>query len=97
MSVWQLKTSIDRVTVSILSHTQVLLGASDSSLLVTNLLVTVIRTRFLRFYPKSWVGGIAMKVEVFADKAGNELKTFRLKLFVCLFFFIEKHPIIFHL
>ncbi|XP_028406520.1 polycystin-1-like isoform X2 [Dendronephthya gigantea] len=51
---------------------QVLQGAVDTSTLVSNVLPKNITTRFIRLYPTTWVGSIAMRVEVFAGpKAEN--------------------------
>ena len=35
--------------------------------MVSNVLVEQVVTRFLRFHPKTWIGAIAMKVEVVAE------------------------------
>ena len=39
--------------------------------MVSNKLLSDVTTRFLRFHPKTWVGTIAMRVEVFAEAAGR--------------------------
>lgn len=76
------KLPIDLASFILIYHSripslfQVLEGAVDSSMLITNLLPKTFTTRFLRFHPKSWVGGIVMKVEVFADETGTAQMVF---------------------
>ena len=44
----------------------------DATTLASNTLIGV-TTRFLRFYPKTWVGSYAMRVEVYADPGGTSV------------------------